>query len=330
MLCSKIGCGGHSAQAAVADRCYCNAECVAYNDCCADYDAICAHGAPAPPPPAPFALSNYRLTATWTLADVEDNLSGVLVLPPKDGPGLISVLVTMNDPPKLRQYKMAAAPPAQGGAAAPLPTFVQEFVLSGFEDTEGVCVGPGGLVLVTEERRKNVVLLPALPDLSGGSSTVIERANATQVYHADIHTHSANKGIEGVAYDPARGLAYAVVEKTPMRVLAFDLDAQVESAEAAAISELFDADAALGPGAGGAGVTDLAGIAYLAPPLDQLAILSQENSQLLRVSRDGALLEAPFALGGTQPEGVAFTPDLATFFVASEPNELLRYDLAPL
>ena len=46
MLCSKIGCGGHSAQAAVADRCYCNAECVAYNDCCADYDAICAHGAP--------------------------------------------------------------------------------------------------------------------------------------------------------------------------------------------------------------------------------------------------------------------------------------------
>ena len=96
-----------------------------------------------------------------------------------------------------------------------------------------------------------------------------------QVYHADIHTHSANKGIEGVAYDPARGLAYAVVEKTPMRVLAFDLDANVESAEVAAISELFDADSALGPGAGGAGVTDLAGIAYLAPPLDQLAILSQ-------------------------------------------------------
>ena len=72
----------------------------------------------------------------------------------------------MNDPPKLRQYKMAAAPPALGAAAAPLPTFVQEFVLSGFEDTEGVCVGPGGLVLVTEERRKNVVLLPALPDVA--------------------------------------------------------------------------------------------------------------------------------------------------------------------
>ena len=37
-----------------------------------------------------------------------------------------------------------------------------------------------------------------------------------------------------------------------------------------------------------------------------------------------------YLLGGTQPDGVAFTPDLATFFVASEPNELLRYDLAPL
>ena len=66
---------------------------------------------------------------------------------------------------------------------------------------------------------------------------------------------------------------------------------------------------------------------HTCPPLP---VPPQENSQLLRVSRDGALLEAPFALGGTQPEGVAFTPDLATFFVASEPNELLRYDLAPL
>ena len=105
-----------------------------------------------------------------------------------------------------------------------------------------------------------------------------------------------------------------------MRVLSLNLSATGSSA----VSDLFDAETALKTV-----VTDLAGVAFLPAPLGQLAILSQESKRLLRVSLDGHLIEAPLALGGTQPEGIAFTPDFASFFIASEPNELLRYDYYP-
>eukprot|EP00966_Prymnesium_polylepis_P239837 5546086-Prymnesium_polylepis.2 len=104
-----------------------------------------------------------------------------------------------------------------------------------------------------------------------------------------------------------------------MRVLALNMS----SGASAEVTDLFDAEASLHGIA-----TDLAGVAFL-PALGELVLLSQESKHLLRVSRDGSLVEPPFGLAGTQPEGIAFTADLASFFVASEPNELLRYDFAP-
>ena len=59
-----------------------------------------------------------------------------------------------------------------------------------------------------------------------------------------------NKGIEGLAWDPARALFYVAVEKYPMRVVSIGLDGRT--------TELFDAEALLGGGP----CSDVAGLAY--------------------------------------------------------------------
>ena len=279
---------------------------------------------PPPPPPSPTGfLSQYALARSWTLVDVEDNLSGVAVLPHAAATGgdqRLPLLLVTNDPTTLYEY---AAPSALDRPTQGLER-VRAIALAGFEDTEGLCVRGGGThfsaaaeLLVIEERRRDVarVELPPYGDAAAvGRENATSTGNAT-VWSTGISTHSANKGIEGVACVDER-TAYAVVEKQPMRVLKLTLG---DGGGAAKVEDAFDAEAAL---AGHA--TDLAGVHYL-PATGNLVLLSQESSRLLLVTPAGAVLES-IAIGGTQPEGVAFTADLRSFFVASEPNELLRYD----
>ena len=189
------------------------------------------------------------------------------------------------------------------------------------DSTEGVCVrgGSGATaaaaeLLLVEERRRDVARV-ALPPYGDAAAIGREDASSTTVWSTGISTHSDNKGIEGVACVDER-TAYTVVEKQPMRVLKLTLG---DGGGEATVDDAFDAEVALSGHA-----TDLAGIHYL-PATGNLVLLSQESSRLLLVTPAGAVLES-IAIGGTQPEGVAFTADLRSFFVASEPNELLRYD----
>ena len=97
-----------------------------------------------------------------------------------------------------------------------------------------------------------------------------------------------------------------------MRVLKLTLG---DGGGAAKVEDAFDAEAAL---AGHA--TDLAGVHCRRR---SLVLLSQESSRLLLVTPAGAVLRHRHRR--TQPEGVAFTADLRSFFVASS-QQLLRYD----
>jgi len=108
-------------------------------------------------------------------------------------------------------------------------------------------------------------------------------------------------------------------------------------------------------------VSDLAG-AWFAPRQRVLLLLSQESRLLVEVTLDGQApglpslarrvllrgigscarhptsvpcpracpqVRAVQRISGTQPEGVALSPDLSTLFLASEPNELLVYRRPP-
>ena len=296
--------------------------------------------APLPPIPSPssptspsiggFALSQYRHMHTWTLDGVQDDLSGVAVLPHVasfGGDQRLPIMLVTNDPTQLLEYM---APSAADRSTQTLE-LVRTIVLDGFEDTEGLCVlapsGHGGLVLgghadllVTEERRRDIVRV-ALPahGVWNAQAPAVNRTTASAVYATQISTYSPNKGIEGVASVDDRTF-YAVVEKQPMRVLKLTVAGDdATAAPTVHVEDAFDAEVVL------AGLaTDLAGIHYLTSS-DELVLLSQESSRLIRTTRDGVVIET-LDVAGTQPEGVAFTSDLASFFLAAEPNELLRYD----
>ena len=76
----------------------------------------------------------------------------------------------------------------------------------------------------------------------------------------------------------------------------------------------------------GAIVTDLAGIAF-EPRHRTLLLLSQESTCIVQTSLEGTVLGPPAPVGGSQPEGIALTPDEGTLYIISEPNQILEYGL---
>ena len=101
--------------------------------------------------------------------------------------------------------------------------------MDGFDDVEGLALvektSTGVRLVVTEEGRLNLVLI-TLPLMGAADGVVVE---ATVDYAAvppeDMYAvslvddaKSTNRGLEGVAYDPA-GFFYTLTEELPMRVL---------------------------------------------------------------------------------------------------------------
>ena len=178
----------------------------------------------------------------------------------------------------------------------------------------------GGLtVVVTEERRLNLrqISLPPLPPSaspSAAASISVPLSSVARTWHLDgVQTASANKGAEGVAYDPQAHCLYVIIEKLPMRVLRVDM-------ASGAVSDAFNAQAVLGPL-----VSDLAGICFV-QGTRTLLILSQESKKVVQVTPGGQLVGVPLEVPTPhQPEGIALSQDESSLYVISEPNELYVY-----
>ena len=271
---------------------------------------------PSTPLPPHMDLNAFRLQRNWTFADVADNLSGGTVVA---GPGnALTIFTVINAPPQMRAFALSAT-------AA--PTLTRIIDLEGWEDTEGMTAlvpqsgsFTGNLTLaITEERRLDIVLME-LPPLPAASAQPLHQTNRRSDNRVILPfgpprgppTHSPNKGAEGVAYDPFEHVLYIVIEKEPMRVLKLNI-------LSGDVTVPFDAQAVLG-----GLVTDLAGICF-EPRHRHLILLSQESSALVQMTTSGRVLAPPVPVAGTQPEGVALSPDGNTLYVISEPNELFEY-----
>ena len=278
---------------------------------------------PPPPPHLPIApglpqlngvdLGAYSLQHRWVLPDMSDDLSGgvALTAPPGSPP---RVLLVTNDPTKLWQYSLPL-----GGRP---PVLTRTVTLAGWEDTEGLTLlsqnpDGGATVVITEERRLNLgqISLPPLPSSASSSVSIsVPLSSAARTWHLDgVQTASANKGAEGVAYDPQANCLYVIIEKLPMRVL------RVEMASGA-VSDAFDAQAVLGPL-----VSDLAGICFV-QRTRTLLILSQESKKVIQVTPSGQLVGVPLEVPAPhQPEGIVLSQDESSLYLISEPNELYVY-----
>ena len=254
----------------------------------------------APPILTRFSLSNFNTNVAVPVG-YNINFSGCCVLPSTG-----ELLILLNRGPGL-------SPPAieiYGADGA----FRRQVSLSGFDDTEGICVydPASNLIAICEEAINEITIVPVATN-----TTSIAKASGRTL--AMGLGNLANLGIEGITYDAASASFFAVREKTPLAVYRVH-----ETGPTSAVTTvLFDAAAILGPL-----VSDLSDL-FFDGVSGQLLILSDESHLILQCTTQGVIVAtSPVPL--TQPEGLCFSPERARLYVTGEPNELARYDLGPV
>jgi len=201
--------------------------------------------APPNPPPPPFHpttpavdVSTFEFVEQWDLSESSkaEDLSGVAIIP--GGAGDIDSIIFCNNNPLnsdvakgdeklVRLFEYTLPTPSSP------PKLMRMVRMDGFDDVEGLALvektSTGVRLVVTEEGRLNLVLI-TLPLMGAADGVVVE---ATVDYAAvppeDMYAvslvddaKSTNRGLEGVAYDPA-GFFYTLTEELPMRVLRVDM-----------------------------------------------------------------------------------------------------------
>lgn len=199
---------------------------------------------------------------------------------------------------------------------------ISRHALAGFEDVEAVAtLGDGKLVLV-EERRQRLVIVPA--PHPGAGVVSIEHAPKLQIARGDV----GNAGFEGASYDRAGDRLFVVKEKSPRQLLEIRgirkaLDGQLDL-------EIIDREDWV---ASAFPAFDFSSVEY-DPRSGNLLILSDVSRVIIALDGNGngnghqALVAGAAGLAATVPqaEGIAFDAD-GNLYVVSEPN--LFYALSP-
>lgn len=247
----------------------------------------------------PWASSLVRDLQNANLGGTDVDCSGAAIMP-----GTGELLVIENGVPRIHVYD-------------PDGNFKRTIPLNGFIDTEGLCHVRGDTFAVVEESRSthtsNTITLVTIT----GAITNIAKASG-QAYDVVGVPYGHNLGLEGIAYDAARNVFYAVKETTPAAVYRIVL-----TNGAAVATTLFAAPS---------GCNDFSDLCY-DPVAEQLYLLSHEPSEktspIIRQTTLGGVVlstktvadpESPY-----QPEGMTMSPDRVKLYVVCESDELIRY-----
>lgn len=265
--------------------------------------ALFALAAPPAVEASESSLPPLRVTLDAVPVDVVDNLSGLAYDPGRDR--LWSVV---NNPPALLALDRRGS-------------VVGRYTLVGFEDVEGVAYLGDDLLLLVEERRAALVIVPVPSE-----GQTIERAS-----HESLTLPFAsenNDGLEGAAYDVDGDRLFVVKEHSPRRL--YEIRGLKRSRGGRLQVEIIDRSALVRAGLRHG---DLASVEYL-PSSGHLLLLDEESKRVVeldcsgKVVADRALERGDAALHDAipQPEGLAVDGD-GNVFIVSEPN--LFYAFAP-
>ncbi|EOD36906.1 hypothetical protein EMIHUDRAFT_201201 [Emiliania huxleyi CCMP1516] len=303
-----------------------------------------------------LGVANPFFVEQWDLSESSkaEDLSGVAIIP--GGAGDIDSIIFCNNNPLnsdvakgdeklVRLFEYTLPTPSSP------PKLMRMVRMDGFDDVEGLALvektSTGVRLVVTEEGRLNLVLI-TLPLMGAADGVVVE---ATVDYAAvppeDMYAvslvddaKSTNRGLEGVAYDPA-GFFYTLTEELPMRVLRVDMRtretvllfsgpprlASGELRIQSHSSSIRNDEQALLSGV----ATDIAGMTYDYKSRS-LIFVSHEGiddgsigpATVFTSDLSGKLLSGPLKLQGAQPEGIVMK-DASTMYIIGEPAEVQMY-----
>jgi uncharacterized protein YjiK len=241
-------------------------------------------------------LGRYRVDIeARPLPGIERNASGLTWNPEQQ-----SLLLVLNGPDQLLEL-------------SPQGDLLRRVELLGFEDVEGIAWVGGNRYVLAEEGRQSLTLIELADD-----ATLLERGAARSFALA---LRGGNKGIEGVAWDPADNALYLVKERDPMGLHKLHGLLAPDTAQPPTLQgNPPQAQAAL------AFSDDLAGLHY-DPASGSLLVLSDESRLLSEIGPQGRALsflelrrhwhglEQPVP----QAEGVTMD-ERGTLYLVSEPN----------
>lgn len=248
-------------------------------------------------------LPHYRSIAlAVTVAEVQDNLSGLAYDPSRD-----RLWAVTNAPTTLLLLSKT------GGVEG-------RYQLEGFHDVEAVSWIADNLLLLAEERRGTQVLV-SVPAATG--PILRSQAQVLALHEAS----DENDGFEGSAYDAVTDSLFVVKERDPMRLLEYPaLRATLARGE---LPTAIDRSGWLFPRIF---AHDLSSIDF-DPVSGHLLLLSDESQRLFELDRRGELVSFRSLTAGAdaigvdipQAEGVALDRD-GTLYVVSEPNLFYRFE----
>lgn len=198
-------------------------------------------------------------------------------------------------------------------------TYHRTISLTGFEDTEGICVvdPASNTFAIAEEGTTNIVIAVITTN-----TTSIARAACDDIQVTlPKGSYQNNRGLEGMAYDPLNGWFYAVQEKKEGGVGQMGVYRVTGTGTNAVTEELFDAERVF------AGrCTDLSDVQYDSYS-GHLLILSDEGKTVFECDLSGNIVQSRSVAQALQPEGIAIATSRKHMYVASETNEYYRYDV---
>ncbi len=189
-------------------------------------------------------------------------------------------------------------------------TLIRNIDMVGWEDVEAIeylnTTGVNHWFAIAEERITNISLI-----YINSSTTSIDISDFI-ILDTGL-PNLGNLGIEGIVYDEARDVYYAVKEQTDMEVYQFNFS------NATVASELFDAETVFSGKA-----TDLSDV-YYDSNTETLFITSDESNLVFQVYLNGTIIANESTAGMTQPEGIAIDNYGDYMYVMGESDEYSRW-----
>ena len=196
--------------------------------------------------------------------------------------------------------------------------YIRTISLNNFEDTEGIAYAGNNRYFITEERKRDIILV-TIP--IGNSNISIDHPGSN--FTIDLGSTGPNNGLEGIAYDIANDVIFTVKEFSPTAVYKIT-NAMSRLGTSYSAPQAFDFNMTMStyPGM----FTDLAGASFSS--FGTLLLLTQEGQWLLEVDPMTGAYISDISISGAsvpQPEGVTFVSN-DKLIVVGEANDFIEYN----